>query len=107
MNSMNRASLSLKGTIVPLFFGLIFGAFCHPVAQAMPVNAQAAGTSGSLFSAASANAITVPVAERGDASFLEMDRAKFFALASWKEFVCVIPNFPLAGAGAYTLRLEQ
>ncbi len=65
------------------------------------------GLNSSLFKAANESDIHVPIAERGGAQFLEMDRGRFEGLASRKEFTCLIQNFPLASDGNYDLRVEQ
>ena len=65
------------------------------------------GMNPSLFKPANPSNIHVPLAERGTVQFLEMDRSRFEGLASWKEFTCLIPNFPLASDGNYNLRVEQ
>jgi hypothetical protein len=54
-----------------------------------------------------ASQIPVPASERIGASFIEMDRAKFESLASWKDFLCLIPDFPLGQDGLHNLRVEQ
>jgi hypothetical protein len=65
------------------------------------------GGSDDLFKPAREADIHVPATERNGAQFIEMDRARFEALASWKEFTCLIPNFPLASDGNFDLRVEQ
>src|ERR1035437_10029344 len=71
----------------------------------LPQPSSASTSENALFRPASQ--IPVPASERIGASFIEMDHAKFEALASWKEFLCVIPDFPLGSDGLYDLRVEQ
>src|SRR5206468_3958291 len=61
----------------------------------------------SLFRPAQKSEIPLPVAKRIGSSFVAVDASKFEALASWREFVCVLPGFPIAGEGPHDLRVEQ
>ncbi|MDP4199459.1 MAG: M12 family metallo-peptidase [Bacteroidota bacterium] len=83
----------------PLLAFLVVGVLLFPILS------YSSTSEGMLFRVASQ--IPVPANARGEAAFLEMDRTTFATLASWRDFICVIPDFPLAQNGAHDLRVAQ
>ncbi len=61
----------------------------------------------SLFRPVNTSTLHLSATQRAGAAFVEMDRSKFAALATWRDFLCVIPDFPLGQDGLHGLRVEQ